>query len=118
MKVSQSGNNSIQNSETGSAKRGTYAANSQEAKRTDRGEKTEKADESAKSSSSPGAKAEISAKSREFSQAKAIATQTPDIREDRVADLKKRISEGTYKINEDEIADRMVDEHIKGPSIK
>jgi negative regulator of flagellin synthesis FlgM len=121
MKVNQPVNNSVSNSESNFAKRGVHAGSTQESKRADRGDKSEKADkaeESSKSFSSPGAKAEISAKSREFSQAKEVAGQTPDVREDRVADLKKRISEGSYRVNEEELADRMVEDHLRGPGIR
>jgi hypothetical protein len=118
MKVGQPGNSPVQNNEARSAKRGPYSSETQEAKhaeRTEHSEKLDKADGAAKNGGSSGARAEISPKAREFSQAKAVASQAPDIREDRVADLKKRISEGSYRIDEDAIADRMVDEHLRGP---
>lgn len=69
----------------------------------------------ASSADASGAKAEISARAKDFSNAKAIATETPDIRENRVDDLKKRIQEGSYKIDSQSIADRMVDEHLRSP---
>jgi negative regulator of flagellin synthesis FlgM len=59
------------------------------------------------------AKTEISSRGREFAAAKAMAKSAPDVREDRVADLKKRIAEGSYAMNSDAIADRMVNDHIK-----
>ncbi len=120
MKVGHSGSNSIQNSEANSAKRGDRAVDAQGAKRADRSEKSERSEKTdlpSKVVTSQGATAEISTKSREFSQAKAVATQTPDIREDRVSDLKKRIADGTYHVDEGAIADRMVDDHLKGPGI-
>ena len=113
MKVSQTGNHSIQGADANAAKRGAQSTETQRADRSDRSERIEKADPSAKNTS--GAKAEISAKSREFSQAKAVATQTPDVREDRVAELKKKIAEGSYRIDDEAIAERMVDEHLRGP---
>ena len=60
-----------------------------------------------------GAKAEISKKSKEFAQAKSVAKATPDVRADRVAELKQRIADGKYKVDAPAIADRMVDEHLK-----
>lgn len=57
-------------------------------------------------------KTDISSKAKEFSKAYSVAASTPDIREDRVADLKKRISEGTYKIDNEAIADKMISEHM------
>lgn len=61
----------------------------------------------------PDAKTEISNKSREFGHAKQVASAAPDIREDRVHDLKRRIADRSYKVDHDAIADRMVDEHLK-----
>jgi negative regulator of flagellin synthesis FlgM len=60
-----------------------------------------------------GAHTEISAKSKEFAQAKGIATDAPDMRDEKIAELKKRISEGSYNVNPDAVSDRLVDEHLK-----
>ena len=56
-----------------------------------------------------------SAKRRAEAHKKAlnIARGTPDIREDRVASLKKQIDEGTYQIDSGKIADGMLREAIK-----
>ena len=55
------------------------------------------------------------AKSRAEAQQKAleIARGTPDIREDRVASLKKQIQDGTYQIDSGKIADGILREAIK-----
>jgi flagellar biosynthesis anti-sigma factor FlgM len=37
----------------------------------------------------------------------------PDVRSDKVAELKQRISEGTYKVDGAKVAEKMID-HIKG----
>lgn len=42
-----------------------------------------------------------------------IAASTPDIREDRVAALKKQINDGTYKADAGNIADGMLREAVK-----
>lgn len=42
-----------------------------------------------------------------------IAKNTPDIREDRVADIKARIAAGTYQVDSGQIADGMLREAIK-----
>ena len=61
----------------------------------------------------PGAtKTEISTQAREFAQAKSVAGSAPDVREQKVAELKARIAAGNYEVNAQAIADRMVDEHI------
>ena len=41
-----------------------------------------------------------------------IALQTPEVREDRVAELKKRIAEGSYKVDSGKIADGMIRETL------
>jgi negative regulator of flagellin synthesis FlgM len=79
--------------------------------------RTEKSSESAKAAAAKqvdtgAAKAEISPKAREFAQAKAVAGQAPDVREQKIADIKARIAAGKYEVNAQAIADRMVDEHL------
>ena len=60
----------------------------------------------------PAARAEISGKAKEAAQAKAVATATPEVREERIAALKQRIADGTYKVDSKAIADKLVDEHL------
>lgn len=59
----------------------------------------------------------LSDKAKEISEARIkaldIARNTPDIREDRVADLKKRIEAGEYKPDAGQIADGMMREAIR-----
>ncbi len=56
---------------------------------------------------------ELSQKSKDFLKVKAIAAEAPEVRLDRVADLKRQITEGSYSINADKVADRLVDDHLK-----
>lgn len=49
----------------------------------------------------------------EFQKALEIAKGTPDVREDRVAALKKQIADGTYQVDSGKIADGMLREAIK-----
>lgn len=85
-------------------------------KRADKSAKTERAnqiDKLAKEQSSVGpASAEISSRGKEMSKAAAIAAATPDVREDRIAELKKRIASGEYNIDADAVADKMMNEHM------
>lgn len=55
------------------------------------------------------------AKERADATAKAldIARNTPDVREDRVAEIKAQIAAGSYKIDSGKIADGMLREAIK-----
>jgi len=57
-------------------------------------------------SSGARSRAEASAKALE------IARNTPDVREDRVAMLKKQIEEGNYKVDSGKVADGMMREAI------
>jgi negative regulator of flagellin synthesis FlgM len=85
--------------------------------KADKPDRAEKSDEASKSFSNSAANAEISSKSKDFAQAKAVAAKAPDIREDKVADLKSKISEGGYRIDADALADRMVDDHLRHPGV-
>ncbi|MFM8270547.1 MAG: flagellar biosynthesis anti-sigma factor FlgM [Pseudomonadota bacterium] len=60
-----------------------------------------------------GASVEISEHAQLMKQASEIARNTPDIRRDKVEMLKKSIQEGTYQIESSQIADRLVDEHLR-----
>lgn len=55
---------------------------------------------------------QISEKAKQMAAAKTAAAQAPDVREDRVAELKKKIASGSYKVDANAIADRMVDDHL------
>jgi len=59
----------------------------------------------------------ISGKSKEIQESRAkaldIARNTPDIREDKVLELKKKIASGEYKVSSENIADGMLREAVK-----
>jgi flagellar biosynthesis anti-sigma factor FlgM len=76
------------------------------------GKKTDGAGAAAQGRSAEGAKAEISSRGKEMATAKAAAASASDVREDRIAELKRRIQAGTYKVDADKVADRMVDDHL------
>jgi negative regulator of flagellin synthesis FlgM len=107
MRVEQSSPNTVQKSETSSAKQTNRAAAPQESKRS------EKAPSTSGDKNVQGAKAEISSKSKEFAQARAVASNAPDVREDKVAELKQRIADGNYKVDGASVADRLVDDHLR-----
>jgi flagellar biosynthesis anti-sigma factor FlgM len=52
-------------------------------------------------------------KAEAFQRALDLAKATPDVREDRVAELKQQIADGTYKADPGNIADGMMREAIK-----
>ena len=59
----------------------------------------------------------LSGKGKEINDARAkaleIAKNTPDIREDRVMELKKKIESGEYKVSSENIADGILREAIR-----
>lgn len=58
----------------------------------------------------PQEKVELSDAAREIQQMKNRVNQIPDIREDKVAALKSQIDSGTYHVDEEEVAKKMVGE--------
>lgn len=70
--------------------------------------KSGKADSSLKTD-----KVEVSSRGKEAATAKAEAGSAPDVREDKVADIRRRIASGQYKVDEEAVAGKMLDEHIR-----
>lgn len=56
---------------------------------------------------------EISTKARDLAKAKQVATEAPDVRESRIAELREKIQNKTYNVSADAIADRLVDDHLR-----
>jgi negative regulator of flagellin synthesis FlgM len=63
--------------------------------------------------SKEAASVSISPRAKELSLAKAAVDATPDIREDKVAEFKKKIASGEYKPDPAKIADGIAREAIK-----
>ncbi|MEK7691847.1 MAG: flagellar biosynthesis anti-sigma factor FlgM [Bdellovibrionota bacterium] len=105
MRVGQSGNNQVQGSETGQARRTEKSSQAT----------TESARDGTKVSTENGdVDAKISARARDLSKAKSAAAGAPDVREEKIAELKRRIAEGRYKVDSAAVADKMVDDHLGG----
>lgn len=107
MRVSPSGNNSVQSTETSSAKQTGRAAGTHNAK------KTQGETETSSARSTEGTNATISDRGRELAQAKHVASSAPDVREAKIQELRERIAAGKYNVDHEKVADRMVDEHLK-----
>lgn len=101
MKVNPSTTQSAQSSETSSSKKASRSSAASESSSANRSSKL-----------SDSYKAELSDRAREMSHAKAAANSTPDVREDRVAALKRKIADGSYNVDADAIAEKMFDEHM------
>lgn len=54
----------------------------------------------------------LSTASRDLQLAKDAVEASPEIRQDRVNPIKQKIADGTYEINTDKIAERMIGIHI------
>src|SRR5579885_3061154 len=106
MRVSHTGNNPAHGTEVSSTRKGGHV----ESLRSKVGERAASAERAEEGSD---AKAEISERGREFARVKHAATSAPDVREEKIAELKRRIAAGKYHVDADAVADRMVDEHIK-----
>jgi negative regulator of flagellin synthesis FlgM len=63
-------------------------------------------------STSRADKLEISQVAKDYQVAKQAVAQTPDVREDKVNDLKQRIASGTYDVSARELADKLVDNYF------
>jgi negative regulator of flagellin synthesis FlgM len=100
------------NSATPQAVQNKDVAGTGKTKKTDKSSAPESTQSSQRAGDTTGARPEISAKAKEFSKAKEVANKAPDVREDKISELKKKIAAGTYQVSADAIADKMVDEHI------
>jgi negative regulator of flagellin synthesis FlgM len=60
----------------------------------------------------PEEKVDLSTRSKELLQIKNAISQLPEIREDKIQELKTQIEKGTYNINGGQIAEKMVGESL------
>lgn len=52
---------------------------------------------------------EISRTGRDMQVAKAAVAAAPDVREDRIAELKAQIEDGTYEVSDEDLADKLLE---------
>jgi len=55
---------------------------------------------------------DLSTSAKDIQKIKQIVDQTPDIREEKVLELKRQIDSGNYTLNSDKIAEKMVGESL------
>jgi negative regulator of flagellin synthesis FlgM len=60
----------------------------------------------------PEEKVDLSTRSKDLLQIKKAVSQLPEIREEKIQELKTQIEQGTYKINGDKIAEKMIGESL------
>lgn len=105
MKVNSPASPSVQTTQTDQTQKAQQSA------KTEKLQQIEKAKQQYTGNVASSSNAEISARAKNSAKAHAVAAATPDVREDKVAELKRKIAEGSYKIDSDEIADKMIREH-------
>ncbi len=59
-----------------------------------------------------GDRVELSELSRLAEQAKEVVAKTPEVRVERVEALKERVDSGTYEVDSEKVAAKLVDEHL------
>jgi len=57
-----------------------------------------------------GDKLEISQTGKDYQVAKQIVSRTPDIREEKVNDIKARMEAGTYQVTIEDVADKLIEQ--------
>ncbi|MGE0615859.1 MAG: flagellar biosynthesis anti-sigma factor FlgM [Bacteriovoracia bacterium] len=101
-------NNHAANVQSSEANRAKGAAEAAKAKSASSAEKL-----TSSKIDSGSAQTEISSRAKEMALAKEVASNAADVREDKIAELKRRIANKEYNVKPEAIADRMVDEHLK-----
>jgi negative regulator of flagellin synthesis FlgM len=61
---------------------------------------------------SPEDRVDLSQESKEMKKIHAVLEMTPDIRNERVNELKKEVDEGRYQVNNQGVADKMIRESL------
>lgn len=106
MRVTAS-NNQVSNNDVKSSQGASKAAAAEKAK------KSSKSNSSSSTGETGDVKMNISSEAKEFARAKQIASEAPDVREAKIAELKRRIAEGKYKVEAEAVADKMITEHLQ-----
>ncbi|HCR41447.1 MAG TPA: flagellar biosynthesis anti-sigma factor FlgM [Lachnospiraceae bacterium] len=57
-------------------------------------------------------KLEISQTGKDYQIAKNALKSVPDVREERVREIKERIASGTYNVNAEEVADKLIENYF------
>ncbi|MDI9509917.1 MAG: flagellar biosynthesis anti-sigma factor FlgM [Bacillota bacterium] len=57
-------------------------------------------------------KLEISQTAMDYRVAKQIVAKTPDVREDKISEIKKRMEAGTYKVSNRDFAEKVVNRYF------
>lgn len=108
MKVSQNVNSGVRSTETSQTKKSEAPSKSNSAESSRAPVKTEIAG---------SYNADISDKAKEMALAKKTAEGAADIREAKIAELKRRIANKEYNVKPDAVADKLVSDHLQNPGL-
>ncbi len=103
MRVNPTNSSPIQSADTQSAKKTEKLKSNAYENRTERAEVSTKTD---------SVNAEISTKAKDMAKAKQVASESSDVREAKIAELREKIQNKKYNVGADAIADRLVDDHM------
>ncbi len=103
MRINPTNSSPVQSGETSGAKK------SEKVKATPYDTKSN----AAVSKKTESASAEISSKAKDMAHAKQVASDAPDVREAKIAELRDKIQNKKYNVSSEQIADRLVDDHIR-----
>ncbi|MCK9273913.1 MAG: flagellar biosynthesis anti-sigma factor FlgM [Syntrophales bacterium] len=60
----------------------------------------------------PEEKVSLSAKAKDINKVKEAIAELPDMREEKVMELKRRIDEGSYRVEGEKVADKLIEESL------
>jgi flagellar biosynthesis anti-sigma factor FlgM len=103
MRVNQANSAPIQNADTAASKKAELKKAGYEVEKKS----------TATTTKSDSVNAEISSKAHDMAKAKQIASDTSDVREAKIAELKEKIQNKKYDVSASAIADKLVDDHIR-----
>ena len=104
MRINQTNSSPVQANDAGSAKKSENV----------KAKAYEKSSENqAVSTKTESASAEISSRAKDMAQARQVASDTPDVRESKIAALREQIQNKKYNVSASDISDRLVDDHMR-----
>jgi negative regulator of flagellin synthesis FlgM len=104
-------NNSLNNVQSGET---TESGRSRRTTRTDKSGETGRTDNAG---GADAASTQISGRAKEFAAAKQVAAEAPDVREAKIQELRERIARKEYNVKPEDVADRMIKEHMQSNGI-
>jgi len=104
---------------TSGAQQSGKTAESAKARRAQNANDTREPKKADEASAAP-VKSDISPRAKEMALAKKVAMEAPDVRpdkEEKIAELKRRIANKEYNVSPEKVAERMVEEFLPGSGL-